>query len=98
MQRERPGDPVREVEEVHALIDQLAAARPGGLGSPLAVVSDPAAVAVARPQVHQLPVAAGMHLVRELGDRRVKAMVEPDLHHPAGVVRGLDQPLDLRRP
>ena len=47
-----------EIEQVHALVDQLTAAGALGLGAPLEVVAGPAAVAVARPQVHQLAVGA----------------------------------------
>ena len=61
---------MREVEQVHALVDQLAPARPLGIGAPLAVISGPAAVAVTAAHVHQLAVRARVDLGREVGERR----------------------------
>ena len=66
MQRQRTRQPVRQVEQMHALIDQLAAARARRIGPPLAVIADPSAVPVPRPQVHQLPVLARVNLGRQL--------------------------------
>ena len=48
VQRQRAEQPVREVEQMHALVDQLAAAGARRVGAPLALVARPAAVAVAR--------------------------------------------------
>ena len=66
MQRQRTGEPVAEVEQVHALVDQLTPAGAFGLGAPLPVVAEPPAVPVACAQVHKLAVLAGVDLVRQL--------------------------------
>ena len=47
VQRQRARDPVAEVEQMHALVDQLAAARACRIGAPLALIAGPAAMAVA---------------------------------------------------
>ena len=98
MQRKGPGDPVRQIEQVHALIDQLATAGARPVGPPLTVIAKSAAVPVARSEMHQLAVEAGMHLTRELGDCWVKAMIEADLHQPSGIIRGPHQSLDVSCP
>src|SRR5437870_2519282 len=85
MERQRPREPVDEIEQVHPLVDQLATTRALGLGAPLAVVARPAAVAVARTEMEQIAVDARPDLSREVRDRGVEAMVEPDLDTPAGV-------------
>ena len=53
--RELAQEPACEVDEMHALIDEFAAAGELGIGAPLAVVADAAAVAVARADEHQRP-------------------------------------------
>ena len=79
VQRQRPGEPVDEVEQVHALVDQLATARPRRVGAPLAVVAEAPAVAVARADVHELAVLARVHLGGGARERRMEAVVEADL-------------------
>ncbi len=96
MQRKRASEPMRQVEQVHPLVDQLTAARAAGIRPPLAVISGSAAVAVARAQVHQVTVGAGVDLCRELGERGVETVVEPDLGPPARRGGRLLQPFDLR--
>ncbi len=50
---ERPQEPAGKINQVHPLIDQFAAAGPDGIGSPLAVVAESSAVAVASADEHQ---------------------------------------------
>ena len=47
VKRQRPEQRVAQVEQVHPLVDELAAAGPRAVGPPLALVADPAAVPVA---------------------------------------------------
>ena len=79
---ERPEEPARQVDQVDALVQQLAAARDRRVGAPLAVVADPAAVAVARADVQQLADRAGVDQRAGLLEGRVEAVVEPDPHEP----------------
>ena len=96
MQRQRPEQPVAEVEQVHPLVEQLAAARHLGHGAPLAVVAGPAAVAVAGAQVHRLAVQAVAHLGDRPHDPGVEAVVEAHLHAAAGGGGGGGDAVDLR--
>ena len=68
-----------QVEQVHALVDQLAAAGDRRVGAPLAVVAGSAAVAVAGAHVHGLAVQARARLGDRAGDAGVEAVVEADL-------------------
>jgi hypothetical protein len=54
-QNEIAEKPAGEVDEVHALIDEFAAAGEGGIGAPLAVVAFATAVAVAGAEEHEGP-------------------------------------------
>ena len=45
--REVAQKPARQIDEVHALIDQFTTARDGRIGAPLALVAGPAAMSVA---------------------------------------------------
>ena len=88
----------REVEQVHALVDQLAAAGARRVGAPLAVVAEAAAVPVAAAQVHQLAVLARADLAAARAEARVEAVVEADLDEPSGrPLRARSGALDLGR-
>ena len=45
--------PAGEVDEMYALVEQLAAAGQGGVGPPFAVVADASAVSVSAAEEHQ---------------------------------------------
>src|SRR5271170_5554488 len=95
VQRQRTGDPVAEVEQMHALVDQLPAARAGRHGAPLAVIAEAPAMAVAAANVQELAVNARVNLGRRPLQAGMEAMVEAHLHAPARALLGLDQVLDL---
>ena len=52
--------PARQVDQVRALVDQLAAARNGRLAAPFLLVADAPAVAIARADEHQRAEHAGV--------------------------------------
>ena len=95
MQRKGANQPVAEVEQVHALIEQLAAARDRRVGPPLAIVAGAAAVPVAGAHVHRLAVKTRTHLGDRAGDAGVEAVVEAHLHQAPGRRRGVGDALDL---
>ncbi len=68
--------PASQVDQVDALIHQLAAARPRGVGSPLLVVSDPPSVAVPAPKEHEFADRACRREVLGSAQRRMEAMIE----------------------
>ena len=80
-------EPAREVDEMRALVDQLAAAGKLGSAAPFALVARPSAMAVAAANEEQRADIAGERHRMRLGDRRMEAMVEADLDDalvPAG--------------
>ena len=80
-----------------ALIDELAAAGKRGVGAPLLVVADAAAVPVATAHEHQLAEDAGVEQLAGFLERRMIPMVEPDAHQPLTSPRGrVDHSVDLR--
>jgi hypothetical protein len=83
MQRQRAGQPVDEIEQVHPLIDQLAAAGTLRIGAPFAIVSGPPAVTVASADVHQLSMVSRMDFCGQLRQPRVEPVIEANLHDPA---------------
>src|SRR4051794_22125791 len=86
---------MREVEEMHALVNELPSTGPRRIGPPLAIITRAAAVAVMRSQVHEVAVRAGPHLLRDANDRRMEAVVETDLHPPSCSLRSRPQPIDV---
>ena len=72
-------EPARQVDQMHALVEQLAAAGDGGIGPPFAVVAEPAAVPYAARTSSQRPDGALIDELRAPSDRRVEAVVEADL-------------------
>src|SRR5205823_1250739 len=95
MQRQRADQPVRQVEQMHTLVNQLAASRTRRLGAPLAVVAEPSPVPVARAQVHQLAMSPGSNFLGGACDRGMKAMVETHLDQAPRALPALDQAVDL---
>jgi len=88
---------VGQVEQVHALVDQLATARALGLGAPLALVAEAPTVSVTPAQVHQLPVPSGVDLLGGAGDpatrlenRLGEPAANPYLFIASQIVSGLD--------
>ena len=82
---------------MHALVDQLAAARARRLGAPLAVVAEPPAVPVAAAHVQQLAVPPECTSATARASRRVEAVVEADLDEPPACARPLGEPVDSAR-
>src|SRR5262249_43056173 len=71
---EEPG----QVDQVNALVDQLAAAGQLLVGAPFAVVADAAAVTVTAAQEHKLASGAATRALQGLQQRRMMAVVEAD--------------------
>ena len=83
---------------MHSLIHQLASARDRALRTPFTFVTEASSVPVPRAHVQDRPVPLGSCVGERALDTRVKAMVEPDLDHPAGGCGNfLDSP-DVARP
>ena len=81
---------------MHALVDQLAAARQRGIRAPLAVVALAAAVAIARAEKHHRPEHAALEYFARLQERGVKTMVIAEPHPRTGLLGGLMHPAQLR--
>ena len=77
--RELAQEPARQIDEVNALVEQLAAAGDRRIGAPLLVVAEAAAVPVACPDEHQRTEHARIEQRVRLLERRMVAMVEADL-------------------
>jgi hypothetical protein len=86
---------MREVHQVHALVDELSPARPLWLSPPFPVISEPAAMAVTCSQVHQGPVIAGVHLAGQVPEGGVESVVEADLDPPPRALGSLSKCLHL---
>ena len=87
----RSQQPVAEIEQVHALVDELAAAGELGPGAPLALVAEPPAMPIAGAEVHQVAVSSAGQLGEGASDRRMEAVVEADLDEsPRGGCRVCD--------
>lgn len=86
--RELTEIPAGEVDEVHALIDELAAAGELRVGAPLAVVALAAAVAVAAAEKHQRPERAAVDERAGFLQGRVKTMIVADTDFRAGLRGG----------
>ena len=80
---------------MHALVDDLTASGERGVGSPLLLVAESAAVAVARTQVEDIAVAARARLRDRPGDAGMEPVVEADLHDAVACERGLGDSVDL---
>ena len=71
--------PARQIDQVRALIDQLAAAGNRGLRAPFFLIADASAVAIARADEHQRTEHAGVDDLPRLLKAGVEAMIEPGL-------------------
>ena len=80
---------------MHALIDELAAAGNRRIGTPLLVIPDAAAVAIAPAHEHERPRHPRIHELARLEERRMVAMVESHAHELAGTLRGVDDGIDV---
>jgi hypothetical protein len=83
-------EPAGEVDEVDALVDQLAAAGERGVGAPLAVVAAAAAVAVAAAQEHQRAERAGVEELAGFLRAGVEAVIVAEADADARRGRRLD--------
>src|SRR5262249_20530601 len=77
-------EPAREIDQVHALVDQLAAARALGLGSPLAVVAGASAMAVAAADEHQVAESAALEDLACFAKGTVITVIEAHPHEGGG--------------
>ena len=80
---------------MRALIDQLAAAGQLGVGAPFAIVAEPTAVAVERPDEHQLAERAGVDNLARLAQRAMVSVIEADPHAYSRALGRRDGGLDL---
>ena len=87
--------PARQIDQVHALIDQFAAAGLLRVRAPLLLVADAAAVAVAAAHEHQVAERACVEQLAGLAERGMIAMVEADAHEPATSSGRFDQRIEL---
>jgi len=55
-------------------------------------------VAVTAAQMHERPVCAGVNLGGQIAERGVESMIEADLDPAPGLLRALDQRVDLGGP
>jgi len=81
--------PPGEVDQVHALVDQFAAAGEGGIGAPLTVVALAAAVAVAGAEEHKRAEGAGFEEFAGFLEGGVETVIIADADAGAGLGGGL---------
>jgi hypothetical protein len=91
--QEEPG----EVDQVDALVHELAPAGQCGIGPPLLLVAHASAVAVAAAHEQERPQGARLRESPRLEQRGVIAMVEPHAHAAASLGRRFDEPVELGR-
>ena len=84
-------EPAREINEMHALVDEFAAAGKRRIGAPLAVVADAPPVAVASADEHQRTKRARLVKAARLKERGVEAVIETHAHAHAGGTGGVDE-------
>jgi hypothetical protein len=92
---EGPEEPAREIDEVDALIDELASAGLYRVGTPFLVVTDTTAVAISTPDEHQRTETLRVDNRSSLEKRWMIAMIEPDSHQPPMTLGGLRQCVQL---
>src|SRR4051794_24617636 len=80
------------------LVEQLAAAREFGVGTPFAIVAHTPAVTVKPANEHQLAKRSRIHDLARLAQRAVVAVIEPDADQYARACGSRDHRLELRRP
>src|SRR5437764_10910134 len=81
---------------MRALVDEFAAARQFWIGTPFALIADPAAVAVQPTDEHQLAERAGVHQLTRFAQGAMVAVIEPDAHVRARALRSRDYRRKLR--
>ena len=86
--------PAREVDQVDALVEHLAAAGDPPVAPPLLFHAEPPALAVAAADEHEGAEGSGLEDFVSLPERGVEAVVEPDLHNDAGVAERVPGRLD----
>ncbi|SPE31293.1 hypothetical protein SBA5_870019 [Candidatus Sulfotelmatomonas gaucii] len=86
---EVPEKPARQVDEVHALVDQFSAAGFFRNRAPFPVIAGPPAVTVPAADEHHLPQRARFEDLARLAKCTVIAMIEAHPHQRAGAARGL---------
>src|SRR6185369_17851823 len=80
--------PAGEVDEMDALVQQLASARDLGAGPPLALVARTAAMAVTRAQVHQWAQLAAHQELTRAAQGGVESVVEAHADGHAALAGG----------
>src|SRR5262249_13195019 len=88
-------EPAGQVNQMRALINELAAACKLGIGPPLPVIADPSAVTVKTADKHQLPDGTGIDEFTCLAHRAMKAVVDPDAHRPSPMLGRHNYGFDL---
>src|SRR5437764_8813963 len=81
---------------MRALVDEFAAARQFWIGTPFALIADPAAVAIEPADEHQLAERAGVHQLTRFAQGAMVAVIEPNAHAHARALRRRDHRLKLR--
>jgi hypothetical protein len=76
---------------VHSLINDFAATRSRRICAPLPFVAESTSVAVASPEVEDLPVVTRTRFSDGASDAEVEPVIEADLYEPADPLRDLEQ-------
>src|SRR5205814_2322697 len=87
--------PAGEVDQMHALIDELTAACNSRIRPPFPLVSKASAMAIATAHEHQLSKRAIVEELSCLLQRRMVAMIESDADLRRSAANGLDHFIDL---
>ena len=82
--REISEEPAGQIDQMHALVDEFAAAGERGIGAPLAVVAFAASMAVTRTQKHERPEGARFKESSGFLEGGMKTVVVADAHAGAG--------------
>ena len=84
--REIAEEPAGEIDQMHALVDQFAAAGEFRIGAPFPLVAGPAAVAVAAANEHQFAEGAAIEDLACFAEGAMIAVVEADADEGAGAL------------
>ena len=87
--------PAREIDQMHALIDDLSAARQFWIRAPLALVSDASTVPIPAAHEHHVADRAGLEQLVSLPERRMVTMIESDPHLRRMATGHADNLIDL---
>src|SRR5579863_8039716 len=69
---QRSGEPVRQIDQMHSLVDQFATPGPARLSTPFSVIAQSSSVAISCAEVHQLAVRAAADLCLQVSQCRVE--------------------------